>query len=592
VDKLRETGGKLVARDPKNFSVLYTMAFMGRPAAGMKTTPAMLDATEKAAMTLVRDIRSLRPANLPDADWKKTATAAGAEAHITLGAIAQQRKDYERGEFEFKEAQKLNPKTGQVPYFLGTVLLAQKRPELYEEALFYFARAAVYDGSGALQPRGRQEVLAYLTKIYTTYHGGQAGLDQLLAFAKTHATPRPTTAASRSTPLPFSPKATTPSVSKRYVVERPNHVAMAVNRSGSGYVQRPFTVRNQTLVARTYYANHASYVRAYRPYTYQGLALYAYLPVHYYSPAFYTWVRAPWPAPVHYTWSWGWTNSAWYRYNSRYFKPDSAYSSPSRWLTDFLVANTLYAGYQEVTVTDTAVAASPSYDPGDGLTPAIKQEIADEVQRQLDLEKAQAENPPPAPASDTAPAEMAGDGPYLFIVSQSLEVTDSEGEACALTEGDVLQLNALPPEGGTAANVTVLARKDKDCRKGSLVSVSLEDLTEMHNRMHETIDQGLDEIRSQQGQGEMPQMPSAAASAPVEVSFASALPPPDPNVARELSERTLLAPATVSLGQTPAQVTAALGQPAKIADLGPKKVYVYSDMRVVFTEGKVSDVQF
>jgi hypothetical protein len=90
----------------------------------------------------------------------------------------------------------------------------------------------------------------------------------------------------------------------------------------------------------------------------------------------------------------------------------------------------------------------------------------------------------------------------------------------------------------------------------------------------------------------MPEMSAAAASAPVQASFASALPPPDPNVARELSERTLLAPVTVSLGQSPDQVTAALGQPAKIADLGPKKVYVYSDMRVVFTDSKVSDVQF
>jgi len=189
VDKMLDTGAQLLAIDPKNLSVLYTMTFMGRPAAGMKTTPEMLDATEKAAKTLIGNIDSLRPANLPDADWKKTATAAVAEAHITLGAIAQQRKDYEGAEKEFKEAQKENPSTGQVPYFLGTVILAQKKPETYAEALFFFARAAAYDGTGALNPAGRKEVLAYLTKIYITYHGSKDDLDQLLATAKANPMP-------------------------------------------------------------------------------------------------------------------------------------------------------------------------------------------------------------------------------------------------------------------------------------------------------------------------------------------------------------------------------------------------------------------
>lgn len=189
VDKMLETGTQLLALDPKNLSVLYTMAFMGRPAAGSKSTPEMLDATEKAAKTLIGSIDSLRPPNLPDADWKKTAAAAVAEAHITLGAIAQQRKDNEGAEKEYKEALKENPNTGQVPYFLGTVILAQKKPETYAEALFFFARAAAYDGTGALNPAGRKEVLAYLTKIYKTYHGSEDDLKQLLDTAKANPMP-------------------------------------------------------------------------------------------------------------------------------------------------------------------------------------------------------------------------------------------------------------------------------------------------------------------------------------------------------------------------------------------------------------------
>jgi hypothetical protein len=48
---------------------------------------------------------------------------------------------------------------------------------------------------------------------------------------------------------------------------------------------------------------------------------------------------------------------------------------------------------------------------------------------------------------------------------------------------------------------------------------------------------------------------------------------------------------TISLGQTPAQVEAILGKPDKIVDLGPKVTYVYKDMKVIFQDGKVADVQ-
>jgi hypothetical protein len=48
---------------------------------------------------------------------------------------------------------------------------------------------------------------------------------------------------------------------------------------------------------------------------------------------------------------------------------------------------------------------------------------------------------------------------------------------------------------------------------------------------------------------------------------------------------------TIALGQTPDQVTGVLGTPKQIVDLGSKKIYKYPDMKVVFTDGKVSDVQ-
>lgn len=51
------------------------------------------------------------------------------------------------------------------------------------------------------------------------------------------------------------------------------------------------------------------------------------------------------------------------------------------------------------------------------------------------------------------------------------------------------------------------------------------------------------------------------------------------------------APPTVALGQTPAQVTSILGSPKQIIDLGAKQIYKYPDMKVVFMNGKVSDVE-
>jgi hypothetical protein len=52
-------------------------------------------------------------------------------------------------------------------------------------------------------------------------------------------------------------------------------------------------------------------------------------------------------------------------------------------------------------------------------------------------------------------------------------------------------------------------------------------------------------------------------------------------------------PATqsIALGQTISQVVAVMGQPQQIVDLGAKKTYTYPDLKIVFVNGKVSDVQ-
>src|SRR5436190_298073 len=50
-------------------------------------------------------------------------------------------------------------------------------------------------------------------------------------------------------------------------------------------------------------------------------------------------------------------------------------------------------------------------------------------------------------------------------------------------------------------------------------------------------------------------------------------------------------PETIQMGQTMDEVSASLGQPEKIVNLGPKQIYVYKDLKVTFVRGKVVDVQ-
>ena len=77
--------------------------------------------------------------------------------------------------------------------------------------------------------------------------------------------------------------------------------------------------------------------------------------------------------------------------------------------------------------------------------------------------------------------------------------------------------------------------------------------------------------------------PPAAEAAPPPVDAPPpAIEPPPPPPAE--------AP-TVSLGQTPDEVVAALGQPAKKAKIGTKEIYFYKDLKVTFLNGKVKDIQ-
>jgi hypothetical protein len=398
---------------------------------------------------------------------------------------------------------------------------------------------------------------------------------------------------------------------RRVQAVRPgNRVVVTTSAGRYGYVQRSVAFRNTSLVQRTYYGRGGIYARAYRPYSYRGFVFDVYAPSRYYRPAFYSWAYNPWPRPIVYSWGW---SSPWYGYYGGYFTPYPSYASPLYWLTDYMIATTLQDAYQERM--DAGGGPSPYYPPNgygridNGLTPDVKQAVSDEVRRQLDQERMEAQNGFSGGPDPNGPPPMFSDGPHVFVVSSPLEVATIQGQGCVVTEGDVLQLTGTPSADASYADTVVLASKGQDCRKGAVVSVQFQDLQEMQNQMRATLDQGLQQMQGRQGQAAQLPPPPSNIVGTQDAPWASDI-QPDSNVGQELAgvaqdanqgyQDTLSqapnpgdtgGPPTISLGQTVNQVVAALGRPQKVVELGARRIYVYPDLKITFTDGKVSDVQ-
>jgi hypothetical protein len=410
-----------------------------------------------------------------------------------------------------------------------------------------------------------------------------------------------------------------PGGSRTVIVDRPDRSRIVVNRFGHGYVQRPFLYRGHEFANRTYFYRGRPYALYYRGYAYRGVTLHGYVPYRYYNPAFYGWAYRPWYRPVRY--SWGWAGSPWYGYyGGSYFTPYSVYPSASFWLTDYLISTSLQAAYEERLANQSFYSSGPTG--AVMLSPEVKDEISNEVQRQLALENSESRvavkgdldmnsSGLPRMLAETSPSN-----PRIFVVAGSLDVTDNQGQDCTLTEGDVLRLSTPPAPDATAAYLQVLATRNQSCPKGSMVSVGFADLQEMQNHMRATIDRGLQDLQAHQGG--LPVPPANAAAPPVQASFAPIAPPPDENASSELQQQARDAdaadrevlnevnqadnsgaasgasstqPDEISLGQTTSEVEAILGKPKQIVNLGAKKMYIYPSMKITFVDGKVSDVQ-
>lgn len=394
------------------------------------------------------------------------------------------------------------------------------------------------------------------------------------------------------------------------VVDRADRSRVVAVRGSVSYVQRPYAFRGHEYGHRTYYYHGRVYDRFYRVYPYHGVFLNVYAPSYYYRPAFYGWAYNPWAVPVPYVW--GWRMSPWYGYYGSYFRPYRVYPSASFWLTDYLVSASLEADY-EARMQAHASAPPPDAAP---LSPEVKDQIAAEVQRQIALEnteaQAAAQNAETDPASSGIQRLMSDNAPHVFVAGRDLDLTDASGAECPISEGDALQLTAAPPAEATSATLAVLSSKGgTECRPGTQVTVEMADLQDMQNHMREVIDQGMAELQSKRGKGGLPAPPASANGAPVQAPFAQSAPPPEANVAAEINQQTQeadqaekealngvpadssappAAPSGPALGQSVDEVVAALGQPTRVIELGPKKIYVYQDIRVTFTGGKVTGI--
>jgi tetratricopeptide (TPR) repeat protein len=193
--KATEAAKELLTKVPGDFSALYTVA--SQTPFLEKTTDAEWKEGEKAAQELIgggvqkQFEASNKPPNVTQEQWDTAKQQTLGTVHQTMGWVAMQRKDHVKAEQEFLKSLQANPNSGQVSYWLGQEVLAQANADKNEMALFSFARAATYDGPGALPPAGRQQLNDYLVKVYTKYTGTEEGLAELKAKAATSALPPP-----------------------------------------------------------------------------------------------------------------------------------------------------------------------------------------------------------------------------------------------------------------------------------------------------------------------------------------------------------------------------------------------------------------
>jgi hypothetical protein len=319
--------------------------------------------------------------------------------------------------------------------------------------------------------------------------------------------------------------------SRRITVEQPDRSRIYASSRGIQYVQHPYMYHGRAYDHRTFYVQGKTFHQVYRPYNYGGTTLDVYAPTRLYAPAMYQWATSRLNAPQPYTWGYRTNAAPWYGYYKGYFTPDSSYSSPSSWLTDFVLGASLALAYAAEPPTSPTPPANAA-----PVTPQVKQMLAQEVDRQVREESVEAQqaaqNRDPPPGAGSVVQELSDRQPHVLVVASDLDLVDPSGRRCMISEGDVVQVISPPqPSSSTAQAVILSSKGGVECERAAQVEIAVADLQEMQNHMRETIDQGLATTNA------------AKQTASVTPAYAAAAPPPDPNAARELAQQQQIAAA-------------------------------------------------
>jgi hypothetical protein len=159
-----------------------------------KTDPAVLDSGQQAAQTLMDNLDNyfaagVKPANVSDQQWESAKKTMQIQALSVLGYVAMMKKDDLTAEKNFKALLQIDPNNAQAAYWLGSVIMRQRKVERYPEGLYEIAHAISITGPTALNAQAKAAAQDYLKKAYTGYHGDATGLDQLMQQASASALP-------------------------------------------------------------------------------------------------------------------------------------------------------------------------------------------------------------------------------------------------------------------------------------------------------------------------------------------------------------------------------------------------------------------
>jgi hypothetical protein len=179
-----------------------------------------------------------------------------------------------------------------------------------------------------------------------------------------------------------------------------------------------------------------------------------------------------------------------------------------------------------------------------------------------------------APSSAPAPAQSAAQDSNSSVVGK-WAMKGAEGETVEFAQdGTFSQMHAGQNYTGTYAvqgNIlTVLTLNGQNSNGRTKGRINGDTIFGSNGSVWER--------QSQPAYAAAPAPPAPAAPS----HFQDIAPPPPPPDAP---------PPTISIGQTRDQVIAAFGQPTRKATIGAKEIYFYKDMKVTFTDGKVSNAE-